>query len=168
MEVSPMQDEKYILSPIHSIEVYRGMHKTYSPLSEIKTAQNAVHLLAGIYAYENKLDDCFILNETGNVAECISSNVFAVFGDKILTPFISEACLPGIMRGLLLDRSAHVQLKAGEGVLCLRDIEEADEVFLTSMEQGIVPISSFHGKSYTTKTAERLIQVVNDKLIRTF
>jgi branched-chain amino acid aminotransferase len=144
------------------------MRKTYSPLSEIKTAQNAVHLLAGVYAYENKLEDCFILNQAGNVSECISSNVFAVFGNKIITPFISEACLPGIMRGLLLDRSEHIQLKAGEGVLCIRDIEEADEVFLTNMIKGIIPVSSFHGRTYSVQTAERLIQVINDKLIRTF
>src|SRR5579863_7193383 len=53
-------------------------------------------------AQEQGFDEVILLNEHGRVAECTSANVFAVSGNEIFTPPVSDGCLPGITREVLL------------------------------------------------------------------
>src|SRR5258708_11828811 len=54
-------------------------------------------------AQSRGFDETVLLNERGEVAECTSANLFAVFGSEIVTPPLSSGCLPGITREILLE-----------------------------------------------------------------
>ena len=52
-------------------------------------------------------DEAILLNERGEVSECTSANLFAAFGDTVLTPPLDSGCLPVVTRDVLL-RELHV------------------------------------------------------------
>ena len=56
-------------------------------------------------AQEQGFDEVILLNEYGRVAECTSANIFAVFGQVVSTPPVSDGCLPGITREVLLEQT---------------------------------------------------------------
>ena len=54
-------------------------------------------------AQENGFDEVVLLNERGQVTECTSANIFAVFGSEVVTAPATDGCLPGITREVLLE-----------------------------------------------------------------
>src|SRR5690606_1424796 len=47
------------------IDVYSEFRKPYSGLSELKSANSLIYVLAGLYRKKNNLDDVLILNQDG-------------------------------------------------------------------------------------------------------
>ena len=91
-----------------------------------------------------------LLNERGEVSECTSANLFAVFkgaaqGDRVLTPPLSSGCLPGVTRAVLLEELRVSGLVVEERVLLPADLESADEVFLASTTRELLPVVSIEG-----------------------
>jgi branched-chain amino acid aminotransferase len=93
-------------------------------------------------AQEQGLDEVILLNEFGRVAECTSANVFAVFGQEVVTPPLSEGCLPGITREVLLEEVRVPGLRFVERALTVDELGRADEVFITSTTRGVLPVSA--------------------------
>ncbi len=90
-------------------------------------------------AHERGFDEVVLLNERNEVSECTSANIFAVHGDRILTPALATAgCLAGITRDVILN---DLQLDAAEHILLLPDLMNADEVFITSTTREIMPVT---------------------------
>jgi branched-chain amino acid aminotransferase len=80
-------------------------------------------------------DEVVLLNEHGRVAECTSANIFAVSANRAITPPLSEGCLGGITREILLEFP-----DVREGVLTLENLYSADEVFITSTTRDLLPV----------------------------
>ncbi|MES1256831.1 MAG: aminotransferase class IV [Acidobacteriota bacterium] len=93
------------------------------------------------------LDETVLLNQHGNVAECTSANIFAVFGREVLTPPLSDGCLPGITREVLLDAVRVPDVAVAERSLTLDDLYRADEVFMTSTTRDLLPVLEIAGRS---------------------
>ena len=110
-------------------------------------------------AHEQGLDEVVLLNERGEVSECTSANVFAASGDQVWTPPLSAGCLPGVTRALLLEEIRAPGLKASEKILLPKDLESADEVFITSTTRDLMPVVSIEGlrlKGGSTRVYSRL------------
>jgi branched-chain amino acid aminotransferase len=99
------------------------------------------------HAQEQGFDEVILLNEHGRVAECTSANIFAVFGEKIVTPPVAEGCLPGITREVLLEEVRVPGLQMNEGSLTLDDLYRADEVLITSTTRGLLPVREIAGRN---------------------
>jgi branched-subunit amino acid aminotransferase/4-amino-4-deoxychorismate lyase len=87
--------------------------------------------------------------------------VFAVFGQEVLTPPISEGCLPGITREVLLEIQAP-GISVVERALSIEDLYRADEVFITSTTRGLLPVTEIAGRVLTERSA------VREPLLRAF
>jgi branched-chain amino acid aminotransferase len=98
-------------------------------------------------AQEQGFDEALLLNEHGRVAECTSANVFAVFGDQVYTPPLSDGCLPGITREVLVEEIRVQGLTMSEKGLRLEDLYEASEVFITSTTRDLLPVRQIGGAS---------------------
>jgi len=96
-------------------------------------------------AHEQGFDEVVLLNERGEVAECTSANIFVVKGDQVSTPPLSSGCLPGVTRALLLEEIHVPGLAIAERILFTKDLEAADEVFITSTTRDLMPVASVAG-----------------------
>ncbi len=96
-------------------------------------------------AHARGFDEMALLNERGEVSECTSANLFAVFGGTVVTPPLSSGCLPGVTRALLLEEAKVPGLRVAELTLVPRDLERADGVFITSSTRDAMPVALIEG-----------------------
>jgi branched-subunit amino acid aminotransferase/4-amino-4-deoxychorismate lyase len=80
----------------------------------------------------------------GRVLEGVSSNVFAVVGERLLTPPAHD-CLPGITRARLLELAHGVGVTAVETAIELEQLMLAQEVFVTNAVQGLRRVRALAG-----------------------
>lgn len=96
-------------------------------------------------AHEQGLDEIVLLNERGEVAECTSANIFIAQGSEVYTPPLSSGCLPGVTRAVLLEDVRLAGVRIREKTLFPKDLESADEVFITSTTRELLPAVSIEG-----------------------
>ena len=143
--------------------IYDEIRKPKNMLAEIKSANALLFVLAGIHKNKYHFDDCLLLNEQGNIIEATSSNVFLVKGNQLFTPPLEDACLPGIMRSLLLSIAEEAEIEVKQLSISIADLEVADEVFLTNAVSGIRWVLGYGPKRYFNQKAKFLIQKINNK-----
>ena len=96
-------------------------------------------------AHERGFDEVVLLDEHGRVSECTSANLFAVFGNEVVTPALDTGCLPGITREVLLETIQVDGITIREGHLLPADLERADAVFMTSSTRDVLPVTEVEG-----------------------
>ncbi|MEJ5368401.1 MAG: aminotransferase class IV [Bryobacteraceae bacterium] len=116
-----------------------------------KSASWAMNLVWYEEAHVQGFDEVILLNERGEVSECTSANVFAVFGNEAVTPPLSSGCLPGVTRELLLEAVQAPGIRVSERPLTLEDLEKADGLFITSTTRNLLPVASVDGLSIRTE-----------------
>jgi len=123
-----------------------GRHAA-SPMTGLKVLAWS-HNLAFLEKAKSKgYDEVVLLNERGEVSECTSANIFAVKGERALTPPMSSGCLPGVTRRLLLEDVHVAGLMVEEKPLRLDDLYEADGVFITSSTRELLRVESVEGRA---------------------
>jgi branched-chain amino acid aminotransferase len=103
--------------------------------------------------YENArrggFDECVTISPDGSLWEGSRSNLFVVMEDQMLTPPCAGKVLPGIMRGLILERGARLGLDVREAPLSLLDrLLRPEEVFLSNSVRGILPVRQWGEARY--------------------
>jgi len=162
MESSPLEIEKYEMnSKGLTVDIFDGVHKPVNALSNLKTNNALVFVLAGIFRKENMLDDCFILNQFGRITEAVSSNVFLVSGQTIITPPLSEGCIAGTIRHTMISLIPQAGFKLEERGILEKHLLAADEVFITNAIQGIRWIGAYKDKRYFNFAARKLVTMLN-------
>lgn len=142
--------------PVKTMGVFKSVTKPKCEISNYKTASSAVYVLAGLFARKNGFDDAFILNTDGYITDAVSSNVFLIKNDELITPPLSDGCLDGVMRKFVLFNCHKAGLKGIEKSISIQMIQEADEVFLTNAVARIRSVLQFSEKKFKTKSAELL------------
>ncbi len=105
---------------------------------DVKRMAALDYVLAAREARIKGWDDALMLNSDGRVVECSSSNIFLVKDTQILTPELSEGCLPGVMRSLIVDELAtKVGLIPIEQPISLEACKLADAILLSNVRLGI-------------------------------
>jgi branched-chain amino acid aminotransferase len=143
------------------VDVYKEVYKPFHFLSEIKSSSSLLYVLAAEWAKSRFLDDALLINEKGNICEATSSNIFWVKNSVVYTPPLSEACLPGIMREVLIEIMQKNNIQIVEKTCTEADLLEADELFLSNAIHGIKWIVAFKNKRYFTNTAKKLVNLLN-------
>jgi branched-chain amino acid aminotransferase len=85
-----------------------------------------------------------LLDENGNLAEGMGSNIFIVRDGRLLTPR-EHYVLPGVSRQMTIDLADELGIPCEQRDLDMFDAETADEIFLTSTSLCILPVRSFNG-----------------------
>jgi len=116
-----------------------------SEFSSTKMLSWAQNLVWYEQARERGLDELVLLNERGEIAECTSANIFAVFENTVCTPPLSSGCLPGVTRALLLAEIDVPGLSTVERPLTPADLEKADQVLISSTTRDLLVVESIEG-----------------------
>ena len=86
-----------------------------------------------------------LLDDNGNLAEGMGSNIFIVRDGRLMTPS-ERYVLPGVSRQMTIDMAARCGVPFEEGDIDVFDAANADEMFLTSTSLCICPVRRFNGQ----------------------
>ena len=163
IESSALAIEKYELNHkgLH-IDIYDGVHKPINILSNLKTTNTLLFVLAGIYGKENKLDDCLVLNQFGRITESISSNIFLLLDEKLITPPLSEGCIAGTMRHTIIELANQLGYVVEERGILEKNLFEAEEIFITNAIQGVRWVAAYKDRRYFNFVARKMIVALNE------
>ncbi len=147
------------------VDLYKDYYVAPGLLSGLKSNNKAIQVIGSIYAQENDFDNCFVLNTNKSIIEALNGNLFLVKGDKIKTPPLEDGCLKGVMRKQvleILDKDVNVIVE--EASISPFELQKADELFITNVIQGIVPVTKYRKKTYSSDFAEKVLNKLNAKL----
>lgn len=152
----------------YEVDLYKDFYITKQLLSSIKTTNKIINITGSIFANENGLDNCLLLNDSKNIIEALQGNIFMLMGNKLITPPVSEGCLNGIMRKQILSLAKKIEnLDVVEEVISPFDLQKADELFVTNVIKGIQPITQYRKKTFATKISLQLLEKLNEKISST-
>nr|MDJ0929200.1 aminotransferase class IV [Gammaproteobacteria bacterium] len=83
------------------------------------------------------------------------SNLFLVLNGALLTPRLTNCGVRGIMRRVVLERAAAIDITVTEATITQATLESADEMFLTNSLIGIWPVREYAGRVYSPGAVTR-------------
>ncbi|WDF58937.1 aminotransferase class IV [Flavobacterium sp. KACC 22758] len=166
IHASQLESTVYVLNTDqYEVDLYKDFYVTKQLLSSIKTTNKMINVTGSIFAHENGLANCLLINDAKNVVEGLQGNLFMLTGKKLITPPISEGCLNGIMRKQILALAKKVEgIEVVEEIISPFDLQKADELFLTNVIIGIQPITKYRKKEFTSNLAHLLVQKLNESI----
>jgi len=162
LEIQKLDESQYVLNKKGLIiDVYDEIPKPVNALSNLKTCNAMIYVLAGIYKNQNALDEVLILNHHGFLCESMSSNVFVVYDRKLYTPALNEGCIAGVMRQVVMRLAKENDIELVEAQINPDILNEADEVFLTNAGKGIQWVMGYNNKRYFNEVSRFLSEKLN-------
>ncbi len=148
------------------VDVYPDIKKAINQISGMKSGNAMLYILASEWYRENDLDDCIILNESVNVCEATSSNIFIYRKNTLLTPSIDEGCVAGIMREVVIEKASENGITICDDTYITRnELLSAEEVFLTNAIKGVQPVLAYLNKRYYSKISKQLTGILNKEIV---
>ena len=121
-----------------------------NPIDSLDPAAKSCNLLNNLLAHMEAQDagahETILLNTKGHVAEGSHTNVFFVKGGTVRTPALSCGLLEGITRQVVGETAREAGIPFEEGEYTPADLAAADELFVTSTLQEIVPVTRLDGR----------------------
>jgi branched-chain amino acid aminotransferase len=139
-----------------TIDLFPHARKSCDRLANLKSANYLPYVMAALYAKDNKLGDCLVLNQHDRIADATVANVFFMKNENIITPALSEGCVAGVMRKFLLQEMNHAGFSVHETAVTVYDLEQADEIFLTNAIEGIKPVKQFRNRIYSAEKTKEI------------
>ena len=162
LEASPLADDHYEFNKKGLIiDVYDELTKPVNKLSNYKTSNSLLYVMAGLYKKQHRLDDAFILNQHGFLCESISSNIFVVYDQKVYTPALSEGCVAGVMRNVVMNMAKVNDIEVIEAQINPEILKAAEEVFVTNAISGIRWVMGYGRKRYFNEMTKILSVKLN-------
>ena len=144
MRIAPVPDE---FPPINAIISETVRRNEGSPLSRIKSFNYGDNILALIEAREKNANEAILLNNKGFVTCASAGNIFAVINGKLITPPLSDGCMDGVTRKIILEKMGGL-----EQSFTAEDLQNAQGLYITNSIRGASPIISFNGKPISAPT----------------
>ena len=141
----------------YKIDVFKDFYNYSGLLSTIKTNNKMLNTLASVFAKENDLDNCILINEKKGVVEVTNGNIFIVKDNVVKTPATTEGCIKGIVRKKVLEIiSKNEEFKVEETSISPFEIQKADEVFITNAIIGIQPVTQYKKKTFKVDFSKKI------------
>ena len=166
INVESLEDKLYSINQEeYKVDLYNDFYVAKQLLSSIKTTNKLINITGSIFAKENDLDNCLLLNDSKNVIEALQGNIFMLNGNKLITPPVSEGCLNGVMRKQIIGLAKKIEtLEVAEEAISPFDLQKADELFITNVIKGIQPITRYRKKDFTINLSRILVEKLNDSM----
>ena len=145
------------------IGIYEKAIKVCDAFSNLKSNNFLPYVMAADHAKKNKLNDCIILNMHGRICDTTIANLFIIKNKKIITPSLDEGCIAGVMRRNVIERIKE-KYSVEERAVTVKEIYEADEIFLTNAIKGIRWVKSLDDHTYSNKLVKGIYDLVNSTI----
>lgn len=166
ISVKKIDSDFYLLNEEnYEVDLFKDHYLSPSLLTTLKSNNKALNVIGSIYAKENKLDNCLLINTNKSVVEALNGNLFLIKGNIIKTPPLSDGCLKGILRKQLVDIIKLLpDYTIEEASISPFELQKADELFITNVIKGIQPITKYRKKVFKNEVAKMLLQKLNVKV----
>ena len=145
-----------------NIGYYKENLKSPSPLSNLKSLNSLLYVMASKYANENNFDDVILFNTNSNIIETTNSNLFILNYNKVITPPIKDGCVDGSMRKLLISIIKN-KYEFEEESISENDLDICSEVILSNSTYGVRGIKKINETTYNNSNLYKyLINSLNN------
>lgn len=127
-------------------------------LAGLKHCNRLEQVLARAEWDDDAVAEGLVLDAAGRLAEGTMSNVFAVHGNILRTPSLTECGVRGVMRDAVLELATRAGYGTEEVDAPLADWLDAEELFLTNSVIGLWPVRQVDARSYAVGDVSRDLQ----------
>lgn len=117
---------------------------------DIKAITLLPNVMMKLAAKQQNADDAVLITRDGFVSEGTASNLFIVKDGTLFTPPNSHKILPGVTRFVIEKVATNHHIPMIEQELTLTDLQNADEIWLTSSTKEALPVTQLDGKPVGT------------------
>ena len=137
--------QKVTLNNSFCLEYCQSGYDSNPKLAGIKHCNRLEQVLAraGI-----KSDEGIMLDENHNVISVTQGNIYAIHGNTLITPKLDKCGVEGTRRAVILDLAKPLGIKVKVDTLSVKELGQADEVFISNSIIGIQSISQIGGISF--------------------
>ena len=147
---------------VYKVDLFKDYQIQSNLISNLKTNNRVINVIGSIYAQENELDNCVLLNDNKLVTEFLNGNIFIVNDNVIKTPTISTGCLNGVMRKKIIELIKKVPAyKIQEKDFSPYELVSSDEIWVTNSISGIIPVTEYRRKSFSNNIETIIINYFN-------
>ncbi len=166
ISVKAIDDDFYLLNKDkYEVDLYKDHYLSPSLMSTLKSNNKVINVIGSIYAKENRLDNCLLINTNKSVVEALNGNLFLVKGTTIKTPPLSDGCLKGVLRKQIMEIIKLLpDYSLEETSISPFELQKADELFTTNVIKGIQSITKYRKKEFKNEVAKMLLQKLNVKV----
>ncbi|RFZ85615.1 4-amino-4-deoxychorismate lyase [Mucilaginibacter terrenus] len=162
LEMTGIDEPRYFLNERGLImDIYSELLKPLNFLSNIKSSNSLLYVMAAMFKQQNRLDEVFLLNASGFLCEAGASNIFVWYQNHLYTPALSEGCVEGVMRQVVINLAKENNIPVTEAQISPEILNEADEVFLTNATKGIQWVMGYGVKRYFNRVSKGLMDELN-------
>jgi len=129
---------------ISLVDMLRNHPRSVNPIIKSNNLMN--NALAMQAAYRSGAEEGLMCNYRGELTECSQSNFFLVRGGAALTPRSEAGILEGVTRAFLFELGRELGIDVREETLTPKDLETADEMFITSTTRELSPVVNVDGR----------------------
>ncbi len=148
-----------------SLGIFRDVPKYQNVYSQFKTMNALNYVLAGHWKTEQGFGECVITNTDGYLIEGLSSNIFCIINNKIVTPAIETGCVNGTMRSTVFEVALKLKIPVVETMKLSENIlMQSEEVFFTNAIQGIAWAGAYNEKRYFHFKASKFVELLNNRV----
>jgi D-alanine transaminase len=112
----------------------------------IKSLNLLANVLARQEAANKGCDEAILVDEKGLITEGAASAFFAIFGRTLQTTVLTANILPSITRKFVIRAGKNIGLETMEKSLTPQEASDADELFIASTTNDIIPVVRFDEK----------------------
>jgi len=140
---------------VKTIRDYRVQNPQINSLSK----HNCI--AACIEAAKLGADEGIMLDPKNNVSTCNSTNLFIVRNNEVWTSK-GMYCLKGVTRGTIIKICKENNLKIFEKNFSYKEVESADEVFVTGTFAGVIPVVKVGDKVISNSKIGKITKLLQD------
>lgn len=160
--IDDIQHTQFDAGPGLVIGMREDCYKPVAMNSDLKHSSAMEYIMAAQFARAENWDEMILINHYAQVCEALSSNVFIVKDNVLITPDLDSGCVNGVMRSYIIGLM--------DGVVQERDVEigeleTADEILLTNAVRGIQWVKNFKSQVYQNKRAMEITALLNKNLL---
>ena len=116
-------------------------------LAGVKHLNRLENVLARMEWQSPDIADGIMLDMQDNVIECTSANIFARFGDELITPSLTQCGIAGITRQRIMELAYTLHLKTAVETFNVDQLLAADEVIICSSLYGAWQVNQIADKT---------------------
>ena len=164
IEAYPLPHNNFQLNDAgYSVDLYNDIKKNITFLSNYKTKNALIYIMAKLHARTHQLDDVLLQNDKLGIIESSSANLFIVSNGVLYTPGLDSGCLGGTMRMQVINLALQNNIKVYECVITPQNLLSADELFLTNAISGVIWIGQYRTKTYKNDTVRKITNLLTRK-----